>query len=753
VIPDYGISTNSDSESEADEPDDENENDEVIMRTEAVTPINRYFNRPKGPEYDDLTIRDYYEKFIVRKLQPGKPMPQGAVCDEVETEKHIVYKRSRKAQVARIEHVPFQSQDKWFARQLLLHKPARSTKEMLTIDDKEYKTYQEAAVALGIVGDGEEYNCAMMESIELLSTPDELRNLFTVLIMNKGPAPTLWEKFKDEMSEDFIDNSDKYKQALGCIRTILETNGGSYSSMSLPHIQRTGTQLSEEQARYNTNSQKQIAQDRLETLTDLEQKPTFHEIISAVTNPDYEGSKMFWIDGPAGTGKSYLLNTITAHLRGIENVCLCTASTGVAALQYPFAYTMHNLFKLNCVEDINDECRSKIMDSRVITQRMELLQKASLIILDESAMQDRRIIDAIDQALQKITGETTYFGGKVVVFAGDHRQSAPVIPGGTPIDALKMSIISLPLWNDIKIRSLTIAQRDAGDPEYSQMVRDIGNNLLPRKEVNGQQCIAVPNVQFTTDTDHLITQIYPTESLQNPRDLLDTAILCTTNEAADSISETINSRLTGTEKCLLSADSMLDPCSDIPDEFLHSANRPGVPPHKLKLKVGSMVMLLRNINLSAGLANGKVMIVKTIRRHIVICEIRTVLPDGGIRYKSHNIPRILFDFKPGPQGMTIRRHQFPMKLAYGRTISKSQGATLNRVGLDVRNPCFAHGMLYVGMGRVRNRTSITLLTSDEYVVDGVPHTVNTVIPQLITASNAALRRDPETNNDNDSMEE
>ena len=54
--------------------------------------------------------------------------------------------------------------------------------------------------------------------------------------------------------------------------------------------------------------------------------------------------------------------------------------------------------------------------------------------------------------------------------------------------------------------------------------------------------------------------------------------------------------------------------------------------------------------------------------------------------------------------------QFPVRLAFGMTINKSQGQSLNFVGLDLRTPVFAHGQLYVALSRGTNwnRTKILM---------------------------------------------
>ena len=67
-------------------------------------------------------------------------------------------------------------------------------------------------------------------------------------------------------------------------------------------------------------------------------------------------------------------------------------------------------------------------------------------------------------------------------------------------------------------------------------------------------------------------------------------------------------------------------------------------------------------------------------------------------------------------GFKVQRIQFPLRLAYAVTINKSQGQTYDLVGVDLRQPVFAHGQLYVSVGRVRSFGSLKIRV----------HTVNEV---------------------------
>ena len=65
------------------------------------------------------------------------------------------------------------------------------------------------------------------------------------------------------------------------------------------------------------------------------------------------------------------------------------------------------------------------------------------------------------------------------------------------------------------------------------------------------------------------------------------------------------------------------------------------------------------------------------------------------------------------------------------TLNKSQGQTLDTVGLDLRDDSFSHGHTYVGFGRVRGATRVKVLVREHRVVDGAATIRNVVYPQLL----------------------
>lgn len=130
-----------------------------------------------------------------------------------------------------------------------------------------------------------------------------------------------------------------------------------------------------------------------------------------------------------------------------------------------------------------------------------------------------------------------------------------------------------------------------------------------------------------------------------------------------------------------------------PVEFLNSIELSGVPSHKLELKVGVPVILMRNLD-APRLCNGTRLRITELKRHIVQATIIT----GGAKGETVLIPRI--PIIPTSLPFQFKRLQFPLKVAFSITINKSQGQTLKVAGIHLGTPCFSHGQLYVGCSRV-----------------------------------------------------
>ena len=164
-----------------------------------------------------------------------------------------------------------------------------------------------------------------------------------------------------------------------------------------------------------------------------------------------------------------------------------------------------------------------------------------------------------------------------------------------------------------------------------------------------------------------------------------------------------------------------DQADQYPPEFAQNLTPYNLPPHILNLKVGCVVMLLKNLNTNEGLSNGTRLIVARIKDNLVYASIKS----GPFQGQAVLIPRIVLrGSKDLP--FTIARRQFPIRLAFAMTINKSQD-----IDLYLPQPVFAHGQLYVALSRARSMESIKVLVCNTNKQglnksDGKTYTVNVV---------------------------
>ena len=141
---------------------------------------------------------------------------------------------------------------------------------------------------------------------------------------------------------------------------------------------------------------------------------------------------------------------------------------------------------------------------------------------------------------------------------------------------------------------------------------------------------------------------------------------------------------------------------------MHAINPPRFPPHELILKKGMPLIILRNINLFAGLANGTRVILLKAYKYSLLCTIMSNQP------KDVLIPRIALNIPIESSSVPFVRKQFPVSCSFAMTINKSIGATFNNEGLCMCfHQCWTHGQLYLAMSRVRDGSKITYLVSQD----------------------------------------
>ncbi|MFS7913669.1 putative DNA helicase [Helianthus anomalus] len=285
------------------------------------------------------------------------------------------------------------------------------------------------------------------------------------------------------------------------------------------------------------------------------------------------------------------------------------------------------------------------------------------------------------------------FGGKVIVFGGDFRQILPVIPNGTRQQIVNASLSSSYIWSECKVLKLTKNKRltvgaQTSNVEsiekFARWLLDIGEGNVG-SENDGEALIEIPDDLAITDSDDpiqsLIDFVYPSilENYKKSGFLSERAILAPKNEVVHEINDGLLSLFPGEEKEYLSSDSICQ-TEQVLDSFqqdLYSADNlnalkiAGLPNHRLVLKVGVPVMLLRNIDQQSGLCNGTRLQITFLGKRVI---------EGGNIGTRVYIPRISMIPSDKKIPFQFQRRQFPLSVCFAMTINKSQGQFYQELG-------------------------------------------------------------------------
>ena len=447
-----------------------------------------------------------------------------------------------------------------------------------------------------------------------------------------------------------------------------------------------------------------------------------------------------------------------------NGVVICCASTGLASLLYEGGTTAHNVFGIPISNDYDQILESTIKDPF----KLEMLSKARLIVWDEAMSSHIAGIFCASNLMRKVVegGKDFAFGGVTTVFCGDARQIPPIIPFVSGLSSVQRTSIigNNSIRNNATFLKLTLQMRALLDKPFGDFVKAIGEgnigepsneaytkiitqsdfrnagieidytrNIIKENSLQTHQSLEIPNGEgcktvhvFSEEERMFVDKVFPDLSVN----VGGCAILATTNERTKYWNALTLKKLHGRERCYYSSntirklDTLTDPDSNrgdvykamLTEDYLETINRSGLAAHKLILKIGCLVLIIRNLNPEEMIMNGTKAIVRALFKHNIECE--RIDHEGNPTGKMFIVNRISFTFTVGvpPLQIEVIRKQFPLVLAYSLTLNKSQGQTLIRAGIDSRDDAFSHGQMFVCLSRCKNRNAIKFFGETEELI-------------------------------------
>ena len=398
-----------------------------------------------------------------------------------------------------------------------------------------------------------------------------------------------------------------------------------------------------------------------------------HTIIECIR----KGDSVFFTGG-AGTGKSFLLKKISSLLP--TNSTAVTASTGIAACNIG-GTTLHQFLGIGREDPgtagVAQQTAARL---RKKPETLDRIRKTKTLIIDEISLIDASLFELANDILNLVRdgGGSRFFGGIQLVLCGDFLQLPPVG------DNVKFCFESK-LWKRaIKATfNLTKIFRQSNDSEFA--------NIL--NEIRMGNC--------SDDTARKLLSRLSRSKLSDPdsENIAPVIKLLPLNKEVADLNERELTKLTSrVEKQSFTAiDTIFDPSFSL--DLVCAAKS------VVSYPVGGRVILVTTLSISDKLVNGAT---GTIVRFS----------------KSPSIPYVKFDALPEPIGVPAhewvfkqggkelaRRRQIPLNLAWGISIHKSQGMTLDacEVSLD---RIFEAGQAYVALSRCRSLEGLRLISND-----------------------------------------
>ncbi|MGH7203581.1 MAG: PIF1 family DEAD/DEAH box helicase [Candidatus Levyibacteriota bacterium] len=379
-----------------------------------------------------------------------------------------------------------------------------------------------------------------------------------------------------------------------------------------------------------------------------------------------------FLTGPAGSGKTYLLNQYIAYLKSHKISVGITASTGIAATHMG-GTTIHSWVGMGIRDSMSEPEIRELLKRPYLRNR---LRQTKVLIIDEISMLHAHRLDLVNMICQIFKGNSAPFGGMQVIMCGDFFQLPPVSKKDEPPAEF---VVSSESWKDMRLQICYLEeQHRQDDRSFLRVLNDIRNNEVSEM-----------TVEYLSERLNKDTQGYvrPTRLFTHSADV-------------DAINQKHLEELTGARHEYMMSWRGSYGLTEI-------LKKSCLAPEVLTLKKGAQVMFVKN-NYEFGYVNG------------TLGEVIDFVKDPEFPEGKQELPVVrTFDgaeIRVGRADWSVKEDdeekaalsQLPLRLAWAITVHKSQGMSLDAAEIDLSRS-FLPGMGYVALSRVRSLAGLKLM--------------------------------------------
>ena len=350
--------------------------------------------------------------------------------------------------VGRLPAVSMHDEELFYLRLLLCHITCGEVQALNALTVSQLRgasaTFKQACIDRGLASDDREWEFALSEAAAF-RFPAELREMFLwILVFNSPVNPhalfdLFWESFIDRRHEPYA-SLQGHACRLGCERQLLER---LFTIIDLTEaLEATGLSLCEAQQRLPSISEREralltqihdfsreprVVQHELdfsgleerqrvqESARLIREQPSQRAVFDAVQDCySHNLSRVFFLDAPAGSGKTFLLQALLHMVRSDGEIAIAVASTGITALQLNKGGTVHS--KLKAPLFVTPDSSLNISAQSAMAK---VIRRAKLMVYEEAVMHNVDLLNAVSTSFKDLRENDAPFGGLLLVMAGD----------------------------------------------------------------------------------------------------------------------------------------------------------------------------------------------------------------------------------------------------------------------------------------------------------------------------------------------